>query len=84
MSSISHTADTAGNFETQARSLAMRPQVCWRPNTTITGSLIRISKLGLKPTLRLSVQGYVLSLATQSFALKMDHEFDHLLPHELA
>ena len=30
-----------GNFETKARNLAMRPQVCWRPSATITQSLLR-------------------------------------------
>ena len=40
MSTRSQPASSAGKFETQAQILAMRPQVCWRPNTTILRSLI--------------------------------------------
>ena len=39
MSTRSHLASSAGKFETQAQILAMRTQVCWRPNTTILRSL---------------------------------------------
>ena len=36
MSTRSQSASSAGKFETQAQILAMRPKVCWRPNTTVS------------------------------------------------
>ena len=41
-------ASITGKIETKARFLAMRPQVCWRPNTTIKGSLIRFNYAWIK------------------------------------
>ena len=42
MSTRSQLASSAGKFETQAQILAMRPKVCWRPNTTISEVLFFI------------------------------------------
>ena len=36
MSTRSQSASREGKFETKAQILAMRPKVCWRPNTTIS------------------------------------------------
>ena len=48
MGTRSHLASSAGKFETQAQILAMRPQVCWRPNTTIIRSLFSYSPSTVK------------------------------------
>ena len=48
MGTRSQPASSAGKFETQAQILAMRPQVCWRPNTTISGSLFSYSPSTVK------------------------------------
>ena len=48
MGTRSQSASSAGKFETQAQILAMRPQVCWRPNTTISRSLLSYSPSTVK------------------------------------